>query len=355
LVLFVPPISLCQTGPTPHIDSISPTTGVAGTEVTISGSGFGATKGSGDVWLGSKPGVVVSWSDTQVVATVASGSVTGTAKVLQGGVWSNKEPFTVVGQTSLRIVPGTMNMLVGETQTLQVFDGDTGSIVTNVTWSISDPTVAEISTDNPPVLTTKAAGHATITAGDATGDLTVHQGSVLPEGTVRWSVDPTPNFEASQIVQATPVSENTPDLYTVESGSGEIIVRGFTVDGQQKTFSRLTTPTDPRTVVPDQFGGLLMLFESTDSSGNVQNSLVDLDGTTGAQRWNYDSPALGYLASDLAVGQDGTVFAVETDSHFSYSYHEEGEEEFWVTSWGSSSLLALDGATGAVKSRTALP
>ena len=73
--------------------------------------------------------MVVSWSDTQVVATVASGSTTGTAQILQGGVWSNAEPFTIVIQTSLRVVPEKMNMLVGETRTLQVFDSQTGSIV----------------------------------------------------------------------------------------------------------------------------------------------------------------------------------------------------------------------------------
>jgi hypothetical protein len=36
---------------TPTITGISPTTGNAGTQVVISGSGFGATQGSGQVWL----------------------------------------------------------------------------------------------------------------------------------------------------------------------------------------------------------------------------------------------------------------------------------------------------------------
>src|SRR6202140_4499379 len=81
---------------TPTITGITPTSGLAGTQVTIAGSGFGATQGSGNVWLGSMYGVVVSWSDAQVVATVASGSKTGTAAILQGGVWSNSVNLTVV-------------------------------------------------------------------------------------------------------------------------------------------------------------------------------------------------------------------------------------------------------------------
>jgi hypothetical protein len=80
----------------PQINSISLTTARAGDQVVISGSGFGSSQGGGNVWLGSTYGVVVSWSDTQVVAAIASGAQTGTAKVLQGGVSSNAITFTVV-------------------------------------------------------------------------------------------------------------------------------------------------------------------------------------------------------------------------------------------------------------------
>ncbi len=71
------------------ISSVAPASGVPGTQVTITGSGFGAAQGSGQVWLGTANGLVQSWSDTQVVALVASGSTSGTAQVLQGGVVSN--------------------------------------------------------------------------------------------------------------------------------------------------------------------------------------------------------------------------------------------------------------------------
>src|SRR5438874_1782389 len=80
---------------TPNITSVTPTTAIAGTQITITGTGFGGSQGSGNVWLGSTYGVVVSWSDTQVVATVAIGSQTGVAQALQGGVWSNSVQFTI--------------------------------------------------------------------------------------------------------------------------------------------------------------------------------------------------------------------------------------------------------------------
>ena len=87
--------SIAFTVITPNVTSLSPTSGPAGTQVTITGTGFGTTQGSGMVWLGTKYATVVSWSDTQVVATVASGSATGGTQVYQNGVWSNAVTFTV--------------------------------------------------------------------------------------------------------------------------------------------------------------------------------------------------------------------------------------------------------------------
>src|SRR6267378_3176239 len=99
--------SVTVTVSTPNITSVTPTTGIAGTQVTIAGTGFGATQGSGNVWLGSTYGVVVSWSDTQIVANVATGSKSGVAQVLQGGVWSNSVTVTVSTPNITSVTPTT--------------------------------------------------------------------------------------------------------------------------------------------------------------------------------------------------------------------------------------------------------
>jgi len=49
----------------------------------------------------------------------------------------------------------------------------------------SDPAVAGLSMDDPPVLKAVAAGHVTITAGTASADVTIWAGE-MPEGTVLW-------------------------------------------------------------------------------------------------------------------------------------------------------------------------
>jgi hypothetical protein len=89
----------------PHIQSITPTSGTAGTVVTVTGSGFGTSQGSGIVWVGSTAGSVVGWSDTQVLASVASNSLSGVVKVQQNAVWSNAVTFTVPGNFTTGVAP----------------------------------------------------------------------------------------------------------------------------------------------------------------------------------------------------------------------------------------------------------
>jgi hypothetical protein len=96
-----------QPVPPPNITSVTPTTATAGTQITVTGTGFGAAQGAGHVWLGSTSGIVVSWSDTQLIALVASGATTGTAKILQAGVWSNAIPFVVITPVVTSVVPGS--------------------------------------------------------------------------------------------------------------------------------------------------------------------------------------------------------------------------------------------------------
>jgi hypothetical protein len=57
---------------TPSIDSIIPASAPVGDNVTINGSNFIASQGSGAVQFGSVHANIISWSDTQIVCTVPS-------------------------------------------------------------------------------------------------------------------------------------------------------------------------------------------------------------------------------------------------------------------------------------------
>ena len=153
-----------------QITGITPNSGTAGIgHVHRNGVGSQST---GTVWLGGMAANVVSWTDTQVVATVASGSLSGIARIQQNGAWSNAEGFTVPGGGGNSLTPAMINMVVGDTHTIQATNAS-GQSVTGLTWTSSNTSIVSLSTDDPPVLTALAPGHVTITAGTGSADVTV--------------------------------------------------------------------------------------------------------------------------------------------------------------------------------------
>ncbi len=82
---------------TPKITKLVPTRGPVGTTVTITGTGFGATRGTSTVKFGITAVTnYVSWSNTQIVVKVPStGTGTKAVKVTTKGGLSNGLPFTV--------------------------------------------------------------------------------------------------------------------------------------------------------------------------------------------------------------------------------------------------------------------
>lgn len=92
--------------PPPSISYVTPTTANPGPQVTVQGSGFGSPQGTGAEWLGTAYGTVVSWTDTQIVATVAANAKSGTARVQQSGVWSSPMTFNVTTPNISTVSPG---------------------------------------------------------------------------------------------------------------------------------------------------------------------------------------------------------------------------------------------------------
>ncbi|HKS21275.1 MAG TPA: IPT/TIG domain-containing protein [Thermoanaerobaculia bacterium] len=164
---------------TPHVTSVSPTTARAGDSITITGTNFGSSQGSGSVWLGSKlAGSYTSWSDTQIVATVASGAVTGTAQVQQGGVWDNYGTFTVVTPVLSSISPTSGPVGTQVTFTGTGFGTSQGS---GKVW-LANKYATIVSWSDTQVV-------ATVIAGSSTSASQVYQGGVW-SNTITFTVTP---------------------------------------------------------------------------------------------------------------------------------------------------------------------
>ncbi|PYU79252.1 MAG: hypothetical protein DMG50_24450, partial [Acidobacteria bacterium] len=77
------------------ITSLSPTSGVVGSEVAITGTGFGTPQGSSTIYLNGTTVPVASWSDTSIIGNVPTGVSSGPFTVTVNGHAVNSPSFTV--------------------------------------------------------------------------------------------------------------------------------------------------------------------------------------------------------------------------------------------------------------------
>ena len=280
----------------PHIISVSPNPYSPPTAITISGSGFGS-QSSGAVWIGNMDGVVQTWNDTTIVANLASGALSGVIKVQQNGIWSNTVPFTVNpggdSSNALTITPTAISLLIGQTHAIEAVNAQ-GQSVTGLTWSSSDTTIITLSTDDPPILTAIAAGHVTITAGNASADVTVYSGTSLPVGTIQWT-NPGDGSGVTKAVPAVPSASGVDVFAFQRSGT----VAAITSDGTTLWTANVSNGS----AIPDFRGGLVYVTNQT---------VQELDPNTGQSNPPYTYANFSGLP--VLVHTDGTIFTVDGNS-----------------------------------------
>jgi hypothetical protein len=312
----------------PIINSVTPTSGGAGTSVTIAGSGFGASQGSSAVWLGGAYAGVTSWSDTQVIAVVGSSAVTGVAKIQENGSWSNAVLFAVPptqgSGSSIALFPNIIGMPVGETRSIQALNSN-NQTVSGLAWTSSDTTILTLSTDDPPLLTAVAPGNATIFAGGASADVTLYPGPTLPVGTLEWS-NPGDPSDVDQVIPAVPSTSGT-DLFALEQD--ESIVQAVYRDGTV-AWTNSVNGFD-NSFLADFQGGLVVFGSGV--SNNRDTSIYKLDGVTGQPYPAYMTTTNEGISNGLeypAIHTDGTIFTVDYACDTSCPNNPDSTDGAWV-------------------------
>jgi uncharacterized protein YjdB len=154
-------------GTVPVITQVSPTAGLPGSAVTITGSNFGATKGSSAVRFNGVTAATTSWSATSIGATVPAAATSGNVVVTVNNIPSAGTPFTVPTLTSITVLPQSLTVPIGGAQQLTALGHYSDSIDRNissaVSWSSTDVDVVSVSPTGL-VTTLAAAGSATISA-----------------------------------------------------------------------------------------------------------------------------------------------------------------------------------------------
>jgi YD repeat-containing protein len=236
--------------PSPTISSLSPSSGVAGTPVGISGTNFGSTQGSSTLsFNGVPPSSITSWSNTYVVATPPSNVTTGAVTMVVGSIPSNN----------------------------------------NAVFTVTDPAIGSLS---PP----SGAVGSTITV---TGSGLTSQGlttQVLFNGIAGYVTSSSSNSVSVQVPTNATTGSVTVEVGTVTSNSVS-----FTVE-QPPTITYVSPNEGP-------FGGLsgvisLITIGGSGFGATQSNSNVNFWGSTTApsiQSWS-DSAITLYVPGDALTG-----------------------------------------------------
>ena len=80
--------------PAPVITSVSATAGAVGSQVTITGSGFGNSQGSSAVYLNGALVTVNSWSATSITITIPPGATSGPLAISVAPSMNTSNPVT---------------------------------------------------------------------------------------------------------------------------------------------------------------------------------------------------------------------------------------------------------------------
>src|SRR5256886_5008425 len=205
----------------PSITNLSPTSGLVGASVTITGVNFGTTQGTSTVKFNGTAATPTGWSATSIVAPVPAGATTGNVVVTVGGVASNGVSFTVQTDTTSPVVTITApanNATVSGTITLTGTATDPDSAVSFVQFQVDGANTGAQVTTAPYSLsldtTTLSNGTHTLTAVGQDPS-----GNVGTSAAVTISVSNTTNTSMGPLKQ----SASNPNYFVNPSGKAVLL------------------------------------------------------------------------------------------------------------------------------------
>jgi len=152
--------------PVPNIASLNPTTGPAGTSVTITGSNFGTSQGTSTVRFNGTTATATNWSANSIVAPVPVGATSGSVVVTVGGVASNSVTFIVTPTPSISSLnPSSGPVGASLTITGANFGVSQGSSTVTFNGTSASPTSWTATSIIVPVPTGATTGNVVVTVG----------------------------------------------------------------------------------------------------------------------------------------------------------------------------------------------
>jgi hypothetical protein len=201
-------VNFTVNNPPPSIASLNPTSGLAGTPVTITGANFGASQGTSTVTFNGTAATPTAWSATAITAPVPATALTGNVVVTVGGTPSNGQPFTVTTGITITGSAAMVTTTSGASGTMS-----TGSSTITVTPSGGFSGAVTVNCGSLPGVTCTSL---TIPAGSTKGTLTVNVTN--PSTSMTAMLTPTPqNLWAAN---APPHRGSGKGWWTLSAGTG---------------------------------------------------------------------------------------------------------------------------------------
>ena len=281
-------------GTTPTILSLSPSTGPAGTAVTIAGGNFGATQSTSTVTFNGATATSSSWSASSIVVSVPAAATSGNVVVTVGGVASNGSPFVVNAPPTLAAIANQSNA-ENTAVSLQLVGSDPNG--NPVTYSATNlPAGVAINGTTGLIsgtLTFTSAGTYTVTA-------TVSDGSLTASRTFTWTVSN---------VNAPPVLVNPGNQSGVLGGTVSLALSASDPDGTALTYSATGLPTG---LSINSTTGLIT-GTLPNAAGSFAVTATVSDGTlTNSQSftWTVAAQVITFVQQAYAAPSSGTTVAV---------------------------------------------
>lgn len=311
--------------PPPTITSLTPSSGVVGQTVTVTGTNFGVTQGSSSVAFNGVTATPTAWSQTSVTAPVPAGATTGPVVITVNAQPSAGATFTVTAVPTINSLTPSSGS-VGQTVTIA------GS---NFGASQNNSTVAFNGTSATPASWTATSITVAVPAGSTTGSVVV-----------------TVNGQASVGVGFTVISP--PSITSLTPSSGHV--------GQAVTIAGANFGSTQGTSIV-QFGGTTASV--TGWSGGTITAVVPTTATTGPVTVTVNgatsngatftvvpAPTIGALTPALgAIGQTVAVSGANFGGTQGTSTVRFNGTVAAVSNWSDSAInvtLPAGATTGAV-------
>ena len=317
--------------PRPTITSLNPASAAVGATVTITGTNFGATRGTSTLTFNGTPATSISsWSATSITAVVPNGATSGSVVVTVSGVASAGTYFTVPGTPAISSINPTAGP-VGTTVTItgSNFGATQGSVsfngtAANVTsWTATSITVTVPAGATPGSVAITVSG-VTVTGGTFTVLAVPTISSLNPtSGAVGSTVTITgTNFGATQGsssltfngTPATSISSWSATSITavVPNGatSGNVVVTVSGVASSGTAFTVLRTPSITNVSPTSAAAGATVTI--TGSNFGATSGTVAFNGTAATvSSWTASSIAVtvptGATTGNLVVTASGVA------------------------------------------------